>query len=52
MDVVKGPDSERDAIIRRMIETYQTPLMRMCYLYLHDVHLVEDAATLCGMFAE
>lgn len=43
MDVVKGPDSERDAIIRRMIETYQTPLMRMCYLYLHDVHLAEDA---------
>lgn len=38
MDVVKGTDSERKVLIRQMIETYQIPLMRMCYLYLHDVH--------------
>lgn len=43
MSVVKGPDSERDMSIRRMIDENQTALVRMCYLYLHDVHLAEDA---------
>jgi len=43
MSVVKGPDSEREAIIRRMIDEHQTSLLRMCYLYLHDVQLAEDA---------
>lgn len=43
MSVVKGPDSDREGLIRQMIETYQTPLLRLCYLYLHDVQLAEDA---------
>lgn len=43
MSVVKGPDSDRESLIRQMVETYQTPLLRMCYLYLHDVQLAEDA---------
>ena len=43
MSVVKGPDSERDMSIRQMIDENQTALLRMCYLYLHDVQLAEDA---------
>lgn len=43
MNVVKDPDSDREGLIRQMIETYQTPLLRMCYLYLHDAQLAEDA---------
>lgn len=43
MSVVKGPDSEREESIRQMIGVNQTALLRMCYLYLHDVQLAEDA---------
>ena len=43
MSIVKGPDNDREAVIRRMIGEHQTALLRLCYLYLHDVHLAEDA---------
>ena len=43
MSIVKGPDNDREAVIRRMIGEHQTALMRLCYLYLHDVQLAEDA---------
>ena len=43
MSVVKGPDNEMDLTIRQLIEIYQPMLMRLCYLYLHDVQLAEDA---------
>ena len=43
MEIVTGPDNDKEAIIRQMVETHQTPLMRLCYLYLHDVQLAEDA---------
>ena len=43
MTIVKGPDNDKETIIRQMVETHQTPLMRLCYLYLHDVQLAEDA---------
>lgn len=43
MSVVKGPDNEMESTIRRMIDEHQTALLRMCYLYLHDVQLAEDA---------
>lgn len=43
MSIVKGPDNDREAVIRRMIGEYQTALLRLCYLYLHDVQLAEDA---------
>lgn len=43
MSVVKGPDSEHEESIRQMIDENQTALLRMCYLYLHDVQLAEDA---------
>ena len=43
MSVVKGPDSEIESTIRQMIDEHQTTLLRLCYLYLHDVQLAEDA---------
>ena len=43
MDNVKGPDNELDQSIKRIIDSYQPMLMKLCYLYLHDVHLAEDA---------
>ena len=43
MNVVKGPDSAFEMTIRQMIGEHQSALLRMCYLYLHDVQLAEDA---------
>ena len=43
MSIVKGPDNDKEAVIRRMIDEHQTSLTRLCYLYLHDVQLAEDA---------
>ncbi len=43
MTIVKGPDNDKEAVIRRMIAEHQTALTRLCYLYLHDVQLAEDA---------
>lgn len=43
MEVVKGPDSNREQMLCRLVDQYQTALLRMCYVYLHDVGLAEDA---------
>ncbi len=43
MSIVKGPDIDKEAVIRQMIAEHQTVLIRLCYLYLHDVQLAEDA---------
>jgi RNA polymerase sigma-70 factor, ECF subfamily len=43
MDVVKGPDSIRDRAVCQLVHQYQTALLRMCYLYLQDEALAEDA---------
>lgn len=43
MSIVMGPDNEKELTIRRMIDEHQTALLRLCYLYLHDVQLAEDA---------
>ena len=43
MSIVKGPDNDKEAVIRQMIAEHQTVLIRLCYLYLHDVQLAEDA---------
>ena len=43
MSIVKGPDNDKEAVIRRIIGEHQTALTRLCYLYLHDVQLAEDA---------
>ena len=43
MEVVTGPDSVREQALRHLVEQYQVDLLRMCYLYLHDAALAEDA---------
>lgn len=34
----------RDALLTRMMETYGTQVLRVCFLYLHDHALAQDAA--------
>lgn len=55
MDAVRGPDSIRNTgvhteaadppemILTRLVETWQTALLRLCYMILHDEALAEDA---------
>ena len=43
MTIVKGPDNDKEAVIRHLIAEHQSALTRLCYLYLHDVQLAEDA---------
>ena len=46
MSNVKGPDSapHRDQEFERLVEQYQTAVLRTCYLYLCDKSLAEDAS--------
>lgn len=34
----------RDAMLTRLMETYGTNVLRVCFLYLHDHALAQDAA--------
>lgn len=43
MEVVKGPDSNREERLTHMVEQYQSSLLTMCYAYLHERQLAEDA---------
>ena len=43
MQVVKGTDSNREERLTRMVEHYQSSLLIMCYAYLHERELAEDA---------
>lgn len=43
MEAVKGPDSNREERLTRMVEQYQSSLLTMCYAYLHERELAEDA---------
>ena len=43
MEVVKGPDSVREQQLCRMVNQYQTSLLRLCYMQLNDKALAEDA---------
>ena len=54
MDAVRGPDSIREnavqaiqalpeVILTRLVEIYQTSLLHICYMILHDETLAEDA---------
>lgn len=43
MEVVKGPDSNREERLTRMVEQYQASLLTMCYAYLHEREMAEDA---------
>lgn len=42
MEVVKEPD-DREKELTRMIEQYSSSLLNMCYIYLRDRELAEDA---------
>jgi len=41
MDVVRGPDSEN--LISQWIRDYEKDLLRLCFVYLKDAALAEDA---------
>ena len=41
MNDVKGPDMSE--VFERLVQTYQTPLRRLCCILLKDVHLADDA---------
>ena len=43
METVKGPDSSHEQALTRMVDQYQTALLQMCYMDLHDRALAEDA---------
>ena len=43
MEVVKGPDSNREERLTHMVEQYQSSLLTLCYAYLHERELAEDA---------
>ena len=43
MCIVKGPDNDKEAVLRQLVAEHQVSLTRLCYLYLHDVQLAEDA---------
>ena len=43
MEAVKDPGSERSEAIERMVKEWQLPLLRLCYIQLHDKTLAEDA---------
>lgn len=43
MEHVKGPDMHPEQRLEHLIETYQTQLLRLCYLFLHDATQAEDA---------
>ena len=43
METVKAPDSHPEATLERLIRENQVSLKRLCYLYLHDRSLAEDA---------
>ena len=40
---VMAPDSQPESTLERLIEENQVPLKRLCYLYLHDQCMAEDA---------
>lgn len=43
MNTVMGPNRSVDEEITRMVEQYQLSLLRLCFTYLHDRTLAEDA---------
>ena len=43
METVKAPDSHPEATLERLIRENQFSLKRLCYLYLHDQAMAEDA---------
>ena len=43
METVKGPCRSAEEEITRLVETHQLALLRLCFAYLHDRSLAEDA---------
>ena len=43
METVKGPCRPAEEEITRLVETHQLALLRLCFAYLHDQALAEDA---------
>lgn len=43
MEIVKDPDNGYEAALTHMVETYEVPLLRTCYMYLRDKESAEDA---------
>lgn len=43
MDVVKDPDNRHEQMLTAMVEQYEAPLFRTCYMVLKDRGLAEDA---------
>lgn len=43
MQGIKAPDSHAEQVFTELVDTYQTSLLRMCYLNLQDAGLAEDA---------
>lgn len=43
MDTVSGPSRHDEETLTHLVETYQLALLRLCFAYLHDRALAEDA---------
>ncbi|MBQ3484697.1 MAG: sigma-70 family RNA polymerase sigma factor [Clostridia bacterium] len=43
METVKGPDRTHDELLISLVDQYQCSLLRLCFIYLHDKALAEDA---------
>ena len=43
MQGIKAPDPFEEHAFEELVDFYQTSLLRMCYLNLHDLGLAEDA---------
>ena len=43
MQRIKAPDPATEQLFTELVSEHQTPLLRMCYLILHDSGLAEDA---------
>lgn len=43
METVKGPDRSHDELLISLVDQYQSSLLRLCFIYLHDKALAEDA---------
>lgn len=43
MDVAKNSENNREERLMRMVEQYQSSLLTICYAYLHEREMAEDA---------
>ncbi|MBQ4075935.1 MAG: sigma-70 family RNA polymerase sigma factor [Clostridia bacterium] len=43
METVKGPDSSQEKWLIQIIDQYQASLLQICFMYLHDRTMAEDA---------